>query len=130
MTFTVYNENLPPLFDSTKYFMNANGEFFHMEPMDNELVKITGDYLVTYNNSALTSVLAERKRQDTIWGEQNHGQFQWLSILTEELGEYAQELNDVSVGKGDIENVRTEAVQIASVALAIVECIDRKGIHL
>jgi NTP pyrophosphatase (non-canonical NTP hydrolase) len=62
-------------------------------------------------DKSLFSVLNERIKQDSKWGEQNHDMFTWMSILMEEVGELA----------------RTEAVQVAAVALAIVECIDRSA---
>ena len=30
---------------------------------------------------------AERRRQDKLWGVQDHDHFTWLAILTEEVGE-------------------------------------------
>ncbi len=35
-------------------------------------------------------IKAERIRQDAKWGEQNHDDFKWLSILVEEVGELAK----------------------------------------
>lgn len=35
-------------------------------------------------------VVAERKRQDSGWGEQNHELPIWLAILMEEVGELAE----------------------------------------
>ena len=77
---------------------------------------------------ALSDVLAERARQDAKWGEQNHDPFTYLAILTEEVGEFSQEALTVRFGAKDIDAIgrmRTEAVQVAAVALAMVECLDR-----
>lgn len=80
------------------------------------------------NNPSLYSVLAERTRQDAKWGEQNHDPFIWLAILSEEVGETSQAALHMRFGgpEGSVERLREEAVQTAAVALAIVECIDRK----
>lgn len=66
------------------------------------------------------AVLKERARQETRWGEQNHGQEKWLQILIEEVGEYTQACLD-----GDMNHAKEEMVQVAAVALAIIESMDR-----
>lgn len=82
--------------------------------------------------TALRDVLAERKRQDAKWGEQNHDPFLYLTILGEEYGETCQAaLNarfsdkDIAIYSDKMRKLREEAVQTAAVALAIVECLDR-----
>ncbi len=75
-------------------------------------------------NDALKMVIAERERQDKKWGyPQNNTPFEWLSILTEEVGESAQALNDalLSANKKDLSRVIEEMVQVAAVAVSIVE---------
>lgn len=74
---------------------------------------------------ALQDILAERQRQDNKWGEQNHDPFTYLTILTEEVGELAQCALHLRYGGGKAAGLREEAVQVAAVAMAIVECIDR-----
>lgn len=88
-------------------------------------------------NKAIESVLKERERQDKKWGEQNHHPSIWLGILGEEFGELSQAINETVFDngpeerrKGGYENIRAEAVQVAAVALALVECLDRKWKHL
>lgn len=76
--------------------------------------------------TALRDVLAERKRQDMKWGEQNHDPFLYLTILGEEYGETCQAALEAKFGKGTLDALRAEAVQTAAVALAIVECLDRR----
>lgn len=86
------------------------------------LVKL--DYKMT---DALLSVMAERIRQDELWGEQNHDPFEYLTILGEEFGETCQAALETKYGgdHGGLAKLRNEAVQTAAVALAIVECLDR-----
>jgi hypothetical protein len=79
----------------------------------------------------LDEVGEERKRQDAKWGTQNHGLPVWTMILAEEVGEAAREANDfyfskdpsVSAEKG--RNYRAELVQVAAVAVAMIESYDR-----
>lgn len=77
-------------------------------------------------------VVVERERQDTIWGEQNHDLPTFMSILMEEVGEAAKSCNDYhfsadgSVAKPvRLMEAREELIQVAAVACAIVERIDR-----
>lgn len=59
----------------------------------------------------------ERIRQDEKWGEQNHTVEGWLPIFLEELGEFC---------RARLENkpaeMHAELVQLAAVAMAMVEC--------
>lgn len=94
--------------------------------------------------SALGEVFAERERQDRKWGEQNHpdgtgrsvqryladsakrncqqaadeGRVSWAHILTEEFYE--------ALAESDPEKLRAELLQVAAVAVAWVEAIDRR----
>lgn len=80
---------------------------------------------------ALRDMLAERKRQDAKWGEQNHDPFLYLTILGEEYGETCKAALETRFAKNPVAandnliHLREEAVQTAAVALALVECLDR-----
>lgn len=50
----------------------------------------------------------------------------WLGILTEEVGEVAKEVNEIHFRCGSFSNLRDELIQVAAVATAWVESIDRK----
>jgi hypothetical protein len=95
----------------------------------------------------LEEVHAERERQDAKWGEQNHpdgtgdddgyrqrqaeaarsicqahaadGTVTWLDILREELAE--------AFAESDSAKLRAELIQVAAVATAWVESIDRRA---
>lgn len=73
----------------------------------------------------IKDLILERKRQDDKWGEQNHDPCVWMTILTEEVGEVAKEALRMRFALGDLALYRAEAIQVAAVALAMVECIDR-----
>lgn len=68
----------------------------------------------------LVSVDAERYRQDAKWGEQNHEPAIWLTILQEEVGETAK-----AVLEGQIIDYHKELIQVAAVACAAAECLER-----
>ena len=74
--------------------------------------------------SPLRWVEEERRRQDERWGEQNHTQEKWYAILGEEFGEVGRAINEAS--HTDYKNLREELVQVAAVAIAAVECLDRE----
>lgn len=89
-------------------------------------------YDVNELRSALQAVLEERVRQDNQYGVQDHPAEWWLVILGEEYGELCQVALETHFDNGPdkrclggVKNLRTEAVQVAAVALAMVESIDR-----
>lgn len=77
--------------------------------------------------SALGAVCYERNRQDEKWGVQNHDPFLWLGILMEEVGEVARDLIEMDAFNRpeQFEKYRSELIQVAAVAVAAVECLDR-----
>lgn len=71
--------------------------------------------------TVLEEIAVERAKQDAKWGEQNHGIFKWVAILGEEFGEVSKaSLEDDSSG------YRAELIQVAAVAVAMIEAHDRK----
>ena len=79
----------------------------------------------------LKEITKERLAQEEKWGEQNHSDFKWMTILGEEYGEACE-----AALKSSIETasgfhrlqLRTELVQVAAVAVAHIEAIDRRKI--
>lgn len=72
------------------------------------------------DDSVLKDVKAERVRQNILWGRQDHNPDRWLTILVEEVGEVAK-----AIQEGDKKNYREELVQVAAVAVAAIESLDR-----
>jgi len=74
-------------------------------------------------------VKAERIRQDELWGVQDHHPVEWLSILGEEFGEVSKAVCEAHFkgyeSTGNWDNYRTELIQVAAVAVSMVECLDR-----
>lgn len=77
------------------------------------------------------SIVDERQRQEKKWGTQNHHPLLWLSILSEEVGEVAKELNEFgfSSDKGKLENAKIEIIQVAAVAFAFADSISRNELR-
>lgn len=64
--------------------------------------------------SVLEAVLAERERQDGLWGDQSsHSDAWWTVIATEEGGEVARAVYEQDVAKAYLEIIQTCAVYFA-----------------
>lgn len=81
----------------------------------------------------LREVSFERGRQLKKWGQQDHDPATWLAILTEEVGEVAEEILNMKFGaddpkypQGSHENYRAELIQVAAVAVAALDSFDRQ----
>lgn len=81
--------------------------------------------------NVLQEIQTERERQDAKWGEQNHSPMVWLSILGEEFGEVNRGAQEAYFHNykscGDWSSYREELIQVAAVAVAMVESLDRNG---
>jgi len=77
--------------------------------------------------SIIEEVLSERKRQNVVFGEQNHSPERWVSILMEEVGSAAKQANKFhAAGKElSLRKYEIEAIQVAAVAMAALECLER-----
>jgi NTP pyrophosphatase (non-canonical NTP hydrolase) len=73
-------------------------------------------------------ILAERKSQDDKWGEQDHDLATWCLILGEEVGEVNQAVleNRFDSPKYSIDDVKLELIQVAAVAVSMLESINRQ----
>lgn len=79
----------------------------------------------------LKDINEERERQDEEWGEQNHSPVIWMPILMEEVGEAAQEavkshFADEGVYGKHVDLYRQEMIQVAALAIAMIESLDRQ----
>lgn len=82
---------------------------------------------------AIALLKAERQRQDELWGDQSENHpFEWLGILGEEYGELCEAVNETYFQnashpeRGGYEKIIREATQVAAVAVAIVEAMNKK----
>ncbi len=70
-------------------------------------------------------ISAERDEQDAKWGNQLHSIPVWSAILAEECGEVAEASLRVEFqGEAHLAHLREELVQVAAVAVHIIEKID------
>jgi len=78
----------------------------------------------------IAEVVEERGKQDAKWGAQNHSPAEWCLILGEEVGEVNRAAleNHFKYDGANYANYREELIQVAAVAVAMVECIDRNDI--
>lgn len=76
--------------------------------------------------NVINLIRAERERQNKKWGEQNHDDYRWLAILTEEVGELAQAILHDEFGGSHAGTAKTELVHVAAVAVQWLECMERR----
>ncbi|CAB5533221.1 MazG-like family protein [Providencia hangzhouensis] len=77
--------------------------------------------------NAIKDVIAEMNSQDIKWGaDRDLSPFIWASILGEEVGEFNQAILHDYYGGKFAGTSRDELVQIAAVALQIIEYYDRQ----
>ena len=76
--------------------------------------------------TVLMEVGLERCKQDRKWGVQDHSPADWLMILGEEFGEASKAALEARFGHNDGgRNYRKELIQVAAVAVAMIESLDR-----
>lgn len=82
--------------------------------------------------NAVENVLEERRNQDEQWGVSDHDPQFWSLILSKHAGRLTSKALDWGAMVGydseefyAIMEFRDQAVKVAAIALAIVECIDR-----
>ena len=95
--------------------------------------RIEEDVVERGTRAVLGAVEIERHRQATKWGVQRHSFPVWTAVLMEEVGEFAQAVlkgreealsRNTRIPRSWLLKQRAEAVQVAAVAVAIVEHLD------
>jgi hypothetical protein len=85
--------------------------------------------------NVLTEVSLERKRQHGLHGRQDRPPGQYGIILHEEVGEASKEICEAEFSTDPehrlscYRKLRAELIQVAAVAVAMVECLDRNELH-
>lgn len=74
--------------------------------------------------SILMEIADERLKQIAKFGVQKHSMADWLTILGEEVGETNKAALEAKFANGNVLNYREELIQVAAVAVAMVECFD------
>lgn len=75
-------------------------------------------------------VAEERAEQRAEWGNGDQPHFFWLGLLMEELGELAEAITTRAMGEEPKSDIRAEAVQVAALAVALLEQFDREEVNL
>lgn len=77
-------------------------------------------------------VQEERRKQNAKWGPQNHAPLEWIAILGEEFGEASKEALEhhwagthYPIDPLRLARLRGELMQVAAVAVAAIESLDR-----
>lgn len=111
----------------------AAEHFLDLLCMDSSLLETPGNYHMDQIRRGQVSrdVQDERNKQEGKWGQQNHDPFKYMAILMEEVGEASQAAVEAFDWKTQtwrhemLAHHREELVQVAAVAQAQVECLDR-----
>ena len=87
-------------------------------------------------DKVIKDIRAERERQDAQWGaDRDQPHTLWQTILTEEVGEVAEAVLDVTFPKEgaasaeELKHLYEELVQVAAVATAHAEAVLRQAAH-
>lgn len=91
---------------------------FQMNCDSNDVEFVQG--ITDANAPILMEVLRERIKQEKKWGQQNHEPLKWNAILGEEFGEVSK-----AILEKDIKNYREELIQVAAIAIAAIDSLDR-----
>lgn len=84
------------------------------------------DLIVAAESKPMTfvKIAEERLAQQKKWGTQNHLATYWAGILGEEFGEVCR-----CIIEGDFAAARNELIQVAAVAVAFYESLDRNELR-
>lgn len=73
------------------------------------------------------AVIAEGDRQISLHGIQTRTLSEWMLFLTEEVGELSSAIQDVEYWNKDTEEIKKEAIQVATLALKIANFFMGRG---
>ncbi len=91
-------------------------------------------------NNIFAEIELEIQRQNEKWGVQDHSPIEWMSILSEEIGETAKEALDhhfnypapknwkgtnAALQENRLKNYRKELIQVVAVATQMILSVDR-----
>lgn len=65
-------------------------------------------------------LFTEHWKQFDKWGFQRRTLFEWMTYLTEEVGELAEAISEHEYRKGDVKNIIEEATQVGALAIKII----------
>jgi len=91
-------------------------------------MNIYHDVFATALEEELVSVTKEHERQLKKWGFQDRSLFEWLTYLTEEVGELAEAISEHEYRGGKADEISKEAIQVAALATRISAIINQKSV--
>lgn len=106
--------------------IKANNEVAHLNADLQERIYELEQSQTNFMVNAFNLIHSERERQNKKWGEQNHDDYRWLTILSEEVGEIAQAILHDEFGGSHAGTAKIELIQIAAVAVQWLECMERR----
>lgn len=105
------------------------------------LLKPPSVITATHTKKVLDDIFTERLNQDKKWGIQNHSFEEWYVILGEEFGEVGRAVCEMHKNwkgifkffkrkptKAELKHYREELIQTAAVAVAMIECMERRDL--
>lgn len=79
------------------------------------------DLLLKKDYELFDMVSSENIRQRKKWGVQDRTPFEWLTYITEEVGELAEAISEHEYRRGQPSSVVKEAIQAATLCLKVAE---------
>ncbi len=82
---------------------------------------------LVFKRNIIEDINKELKRQDELWGNQDHSFAEWIAILGEEFGEACQEVSEIRMSEtiSDIIDAKhrldEELIQVIAVCFRIIE---------
>ena len=92
-------------------------------------MKIYMDVMSIELKAELVAVAKEHSRQVEKWGMQDRSLFEWLTYLTEEVGELAEAISEHEYRNGDMLEISKEAIQVAALATRISAIIKQNSVE-
>ena len=82
------------------------------------------DKLLRNEKWIIKKIINENIKQLNKWGIQTHSAFEWLTYVTEEVGELAKAISEYEYRDGTKEEIIKEAIQVATLSLKIAEMFE------
>jgi len=120
-------KNLKNHYRYTRYFYNVD-PYIQSIIKEHSVMKLKDGIDLRHWNKLTEMLFAERNRQINKFGVQEWDSHKWNSILTEEVGEFAQSIIDYDSNESaeSLDHVIEEITQVSMVAINILDCLLQK----
>jgi len=92
-------------------------------------MKIYKDVSPSDLNDEMVFVRNEHTRHTQKWGLQSRSLFEWLTYITEEVGELAEAISKHEYGNRDMLEISKEAIRVAALATRISAIIKQNAVE-